>query len=271
MANTKISALSSASTPLSGSEILPINQSGVTDSVSVANLTAGRAVAAQALTLTNGEVYLILNATGGKQWDIIAGGGGNITPGYLSFWNGTNGNKVFSIAPSTSEQFTTDTSGNFNMVAGNVVQGTSGKGFNFTANTPAAGMTSQLLNWYEEGAFTPTIAFGGGTTGIVYTTQSGVYTRIGRAVTFNIRIVLSSKGSSTGTLRINGLPFSAVTNCYPSYLTDNMALGTGYYPMFTTSGTQIICYLSNNGSNSSITDTHCTNTTILSLTGTYYV
>ena len=53
MANTKISALSSATTPLSGSEIVPVNQSGVTDSVSVANLTAGRAVSAASLSLTS--------------------------------------------------------------------------------------------------------------------------------------------------------------------------------------------------------------------------
>ena len=39
---------------------------------------------------------------------------------------------------------------------GNVIQGTAAKGVNFTANTPAAGMTSQLLNWYEEGTWTPT-------------------------------------------------------------------------------------------------------------------
>jgi hypothetical protein len=211
MANTKISALSSASTPLSGSEIIPLNKSGITDSVSVANLTAGRAVAAQALTLTNGEVYLILNATGGKQWDIIAGGGGNITPGYLSFWNGTNGNKVFSIAPSTSEQFTTDTSGNFNMVAGNVVQGTSSKGFNFTANTPASGMTSQLLSWYEEGTWTP--GQGSNLTVVGAFSSSGSYTRVGRLVS----IVGYVSGATSvaflggGVQIITGLPFAAAS------------------------------------------------------------
>jgi len=52
MSNSKISALTSATTPLSGSEIVPINQSGVTDSVTVANLTAGRAVSAASLSLT---------------------------------------------------------------------------------------------------------------------------------------------------------------------------------------------------------------------------
>jgi hypothetical protein len=44
MANSKISALTSATTPLAGTETLPIVQSGTTKQVSVANLTAGRAV-----------------------------------------------------------------------------------------------------------------------------------------------------------------------------------------------------------------------------------
>lgn len=46
MANTKISALTAATTPLAGTEVLPIVQSGATVKVSVANLTAGRAMAA---------------------------------------------------------------------------------------------------------------------------------------------------------------------------------------------------------------------------------
>ena len=42
MADTKISALSAASTPLGGTEVLPIVQSSSTVNVSIANLTAGR-------------------------------------------------------------------------------------------------------------------------------------------------------------------------------------------------------------------------------------
>jgi hypothetical protein len=44
MADTKISALTASTTPLAGTEVLPIVQSGTTKKVSVANLTAGRAV-----------------------------------------------------------------------------------------------------------------------------------------------------------------------------------------------------------------------------------
>jgi hypothetical protein len=45
MADLKISALTASTTPLAGTEVLPIVQSGTTKQVSVANLTAGRSVA----------------------------------------------------------------------------------------------------------------------------------------------------------------------------------------------------------------------------------
>jgi hypothetical protein len=44
MADLKISQLTSATTPLAGTEVLPVVQSSTTKQVSVANLTAGRAV-----------------------------------------------------------------------------------------------------------------------------------------------------------------------------------------------------------------------------------
>ena len=47
-----VSALNAATTPLTGSEILSIVQSGTTVKVSVANLTAGRAISASAATIT---------------------------------------------------------------------------------------------------------------------------------------------------------------------------------------------------------------------------
>jgi hypothetical protein len=46
MADTKISALPASTTPLAGTEVLPIVQSGTTKQVSVANLTAGRVISA---------------------------------------------------------------------------------------------------------------------------------------------------------------------------------------------------------------------------------
>jgi hypothetical protein len=63
MADKKISALPSASTPLAGTEVLPIVQGGDTVNVSVANLTAGRAISATQLTLTAGNV-IVANGQG---------------------------------------------------------------------------------------------------------------------------------------------------------------------------------------------------------------
>lgn len=58
MADLKISQLAGASTPLAGTEVLPIVQGGATVKVSVANLTAGRAVSATEMTLTTGNLIV---------------------------------------------------------------------------------------------------------------------------------------------------------------------------------------------------------------------
>jgi hypothetical protein len=63
MADTKISALTASTTPLAGTEVLPIVQSGVTKQVSVANLTAGRAISATELTLSTGNL-IVANGQG---------------------------------------------------------------------------------------------------------------------------------------------------------------------------------------------------------------
>jgi hypothetical protein len=70
MANSKISALTSATTPLAGTETLPIVQSSATTKVAVSNLTAGRAVSAASLTLTTTPLAVASGGTGdtGTAW-----------------------------------------------------------------------------------------------------------------------------------------------------------------------------------------------------------
>lgn len=80
------------------------------------------------------------------------------------------------------------------------------KGINFTANTPAAGMTSQLLNWYEEGTWTPTVAAGAGA--LTSYTASGTYTRIGRQVTLTLVIAITNNGTSSSYITATGVPFA---------------------------------------------------------------
>jgi hypothetical protein len=64
MSDKKISALTAATTPLAGTEALPIVQGGVTVKVSAANLTAGRNISATGLT-TEGATALGLGVNGG--------------------------------------------------------------------------------------------------------------------------------------------------------------------------------------------------------------
>jgi hypothetical protein len=77
-------------------------------------------------------------------------------------------------------------------------------GLTFNGDTAAA----NALDDYEEGTWTMGIAFGGASVGVTYATNTGTYTKIGRQVTVNGYIVLTSKGSSTGGAIITGLPFA---------------------------------------------------------------
>lgn len=77
MADTKISALTSATTPLSGAEVLPIVQSGVTKKVSVVGLMTSNVYA-----ITDGASVDIDPANGGIQtWTL----GANRTPTATNF------------------------------------------------------------------------------------------------------------------------------------------------------------------------------------------
>lgn len=65
------------------------------------------------------------------------------------------------------------------------------------------------LDDYEEGSFTPTLVSAGGGTPS-YSVQSGVYTKVGRVVHFQLRVTLSGLGSlAAGAMTIAGLPFTA--------------------------------------------------------------
>ncbi len=78
--------------------------------------------------------------------------------------------------------------------------------------TQNASADANTLDDYEEGNWTPVMTFGGGSTGITYTSQSGRYVKIGRQVFFSAYVVMSSKGSSTGAALITGLPFTSEAN-----------------------------------------------------------
>ena len=103
----------------------------------------------------------------------------------------------------------------------------SGKGINFnaTADGSGTGVTagSELLDDYEEGTWTPGLAFGATDTGMTYSSRSGSYVKIGRFVYCQGQLDLSSKGSSTGDATFTGLPFTV-----GDYVTGTSQEGSGF-------------------------------------------
>ena len=219
MADKKISALTGATTPLAGTEVLPIVQSGSTVKVSVANLTAGRTISASALGVgtstpsyavdTSGQMRAYNTPSSFAELQLLAQYTGSSGPAAIG--QGSDGttyamnlaNADFVIGTNSTEKLRIGATGNITAANGNLVVGTAGKGIDFSANTNAPGMTSELLDWYEEGDWTPT--YTGWSTDP--TTTFAKYTRIGRLVTLNYTAL--DGVSLTGSSEIGGLPFTS--------------------------------------------------------------
>jgi len=127
-------------------------------------------------------------------------------------------------------------SGDVTLSTGNLVQGTAANGVNFTSNTPAAGMISQLLNWYEEGTWTPTYVPSSGAFGaITYdTVTGGKYTRVGKTVYVQafLRTNFVTIGTASGVLLLGGLPFTSCGNS-SGKLDANFGLTVSFSSAFT--------------------------------------
>ena len=136
-------------------------------------------------------------------------------------------NDGFAIRDGTASanRLTIDSSGNVNVVGGNLIIGTSGKGIDFSATANSSGtMTSELLNDYEEGTWTPSfqnITLGNGTV-------TGFYTKIGNTVSVMFKLTFGSTTVVTSSvLTISGLPFSIDTMAV-GYV-DLLRSGVGQY------------------------------------------
>ena len=126
--------------------------------------------------------------------------------------------------------------GNVDFNIGNLVPRTAAKGVNFLTNTPAAGMTSQLLNWYEEGTWTPTITAAVGT-GYTTTANFAKYTRVGRLVTIALNVQVTAAGTASGIMNISGLPFTSAATMIPSSICYEQVSGIAYLAKGSAAGT----------------------------------
>jgi len=136
---------------------------------------------------------------------------------------------------------------------------------------------ANLLDDYEEGTWTPVLS--DGTNDATHTSQLGRYTKIGNKVYVSGFVLLSSKGSVSGNLRVTGLPFAAIgTNPVEA-----ISIATTGALNLAASGQSMIMYAGAGTTNLNLRtwdgvvgatptqDTEITNTTSLHFSGFYQV
>jgi len=136
-----------------------------------------------------------------------------------------------------------------------------------------ANSNSLMLDWYEERTFTPSLAFGGSSTGITYAQRNGSLTRIGDRVFFDLYFQLSSKGSATGNASIGGLPYNYDINAISCFTIQAgslvFAVGDANIDAQRLPPNLIQPNIQSAGSTLAMTDADFQNNTFLTITGTY--
>jgi len=126
MADTKISALTGATTPVAGTEVLPIVQSGTTVNVSIANLTAGRNVTGNIFyagftNVAAAGTTTTLTSSSTPNW-VVTGSGGQtyklpdattLSPGILYTFNNNQTSGAITVVNNSSTTIATVQSGGF--------------------------------------------------------------------------------------------------------------------------------------------------------------
>lgn len=141
-------------------------------------------------------------------------------------------------------------------------------GIQFNGDTAAA----NALDDYEEGTWTPAFGTGGDTTGMVYATQLGEYTKIGNLVNIRIAITLTTLGGAAGNAYIYNLPFtngSSVSVIGSASIFNATALMDNV--TFLIDGSANYISLLKNNSISGITKADLTNTTVIFFNASYRV
>lgn len=157
--------------------------------------------------------------------------------------------------------------------ANSAVLATNGSGVPSITATPTVtsitfGAGSALSSYITTTSYTPVLSFGGGTTGITYSQQSGNYVRIGQLVFVSINITLTNKGSSTGNASIT-LPVAQAQTDYLLTSAQNITY-TGNIIFTTAAGGLVQSYVTAT-SGANLTNTAFANNSIITITGCYLV
>jgi hypothetical protein len=152
--------------------------------------------------------------------------------------------------------------------------GQSTSGFVFTSTGSGSLPTFQSI--YTQGTFTPTLQFGGGSTGITYLSRTGLYTVIGNMLFFEAQFTLTSKGSSTGVAQVINLPFTANfgTSAFLSITQFTLPnTTTQIWGQINTGGTSLLCIYADSATGASVqmSNSNFMNNTAILFQGFYFL
>ena len=154
---------------------------------------------------------------------VVDGGTGLATVGSNQLLTG-NGTSAL-----TSESNLTFDGNHLTLGDGDLVIGTAGHGIDFSATSDGAGTdSSELLDDYEEGTFTPTLGAHSSNGTHSYTAQVGNYTKVGNHVSIWLKVVintLNTSGTISGNLEIKGLPYTSANTTGQAYMGTFLPVG----------------------------------------------
>jgi hypothetical protein len=144
-------------------------------------------------------------------------------------------------------------------------------GILFGTDTAAA----NTLSDYEEGTWTIGISFGGASDGVTTLNNTGTFTKIGRTISVNGFLRLSSKGTSTGNALITGLPV-AIASGVSNFATASLRLvNVSFANQFQAFGNEdtstiVLNEITEAGTFSTLTDANFDNDSTLVISLTYF-
>ena len=225
MADAKISALTNLTAADPTNDMIPIVDvsdtppaSGNTKRISINNILSSSPTASGALTVTGLVTAGSATITGAATVGTTLGVTGASTLASVGVTGAATVGTTLLVGT------------NATLTNGNVIIGTSGKGIDFSAVTGGTGTaTANVLNDYEEGTFTPTVA---GTTiaGVgVYADRVGRYTKVGNLVTLQVYLDWTAH-TGTGNMFLGNFPFTTSSTGYSAAAigyVNNIALTAG--------------------------------------------
>jgi hypothetical protein len=145
-------------------------------------------------------------------WDNLHSGGMFISDDNKIYFRDET-NKDIYINSNADNEITIAATSGVTISGGNLIIGTAGKGIDFQNQaSPAAGMTSELLDRYETGTWTGVISDGSNNATMNGAATTGTYTRVGNLVTVTGYFLVATIDSVSGATRLTGLPFTVANN-----------------------------------------------------------